>query len=275
MPDLKGKRVALTGPRRAAELGRIVEKLGGTPLVRPTQGTAFPDPARLEPLLARLVREGVDWVLLTTGMGTEALVRAAAAVGLGEAFLDLLARARLAARGYKTVKALKALGLRPMVVAADGTTAGLRRALAAQALEGRRVALQLFGVPAPGLAGWLVARGARVVEVWPYRHRPPDPAVVETLAREVLEGAVDAVAFTSAVQVHHFFEGVRALGRVGPVLEAFSGPVVAVSVGRVTREALTEAGVTRVVMPEEERMGAMIMALARYYEEVGTCGTSR
>lgn len=39
MAKLTGKRIAITGPRKAAELSIIVEKMGGIPLVRPAQGT--------------------------------------------------------------------------------------------------------------------------------------------------------------------------------------------------------------------------------------------
>ncbi|MNG22492.1 bifunctional uroporphyrinogen-III synthetase/response regulator domain protein [compost metagenome] len=51
------------------------------------------------------------------------------------------------------------------------------------------------------------------------------------------------------------------------VLEAFSGPVLAAAVGKVTAEALFEEGIERVLYPEEERMGSMVVALSRYYSE--------
>ncbi len=38
---LEGKRIALTGPRRAEELGKLIENMGGIPLYRPAQGTVF------------------------------------------------------------------------------------------------------------------------------------------------------------------------------------------------------------------------------------------
>ena len=34
----------------------------------------------------------------------------------------------------------------------------------------------------------------------------------------------------------------------------------------MTSEALTQAGITRIVAPENERMGAMIVEMAKYYE---------
>jgi len=42
--------------------------------------------------------------------------------------------------------------------------------------------------------------------------------------------------------------------------------VLAAAVGKVTAEALREEGVERLLAPDLERMGAMIVELARFYE---------
>ena len=41
---------------------------------------------------------------------------------------------------------------------------------------------------------------------------------------------------------------------------------VATAVGKVTAEALREEAIERIVVPEHERMGAMIIELAHYFE---------
>lgn len=38
-----------------------------------------------------------------------------------------------------------------------------------------------------------------------------------------------------------------------------------VAVGKVTAEAIKEEGIERIIVPEHERMGAMIIELSRYY----------
>lgn len=48
--------------------------------------------------------------------------------------------------------------------------------------------------------------------------------------------------------------------------QAFNEEVIACAVGKVTAEALQEEGITRVVAPELERMGAMIVTLSQYFE---------
>ena len=44
--------------------------------------------------------------------------------------------------------------------------------------------------------------------------------------------------------------------------------VLAAAVGKVTAEAIRDEGVKRVLAPDIERMGAMIIELSRYYESL-------
>lgn len=45
--QLKGITVALAGPRKAEDMAKLVENMGGTALHRPAQGTTFLDDAAL------------------------------------------------------------------------------------------------------------------------------------------------------------------------------------------------------------------------------------
>ncbi|XYY60315.1 hypothetical protein ACNSPU_06395 [Bacillus velezensis] len=44
--------------------------------------------------------------------------------------------------------------------------------------------------------------------------------------------------------------------------------MLAAAVGKVTAEAIRDEGVKRVLAPDIERMGAMIIELSRYYESL-------
>ncbi|MBP1156864.1 MULTISPECIES: uroporphyrinogen-III synthase [unclassified Paenibacillus] len=267
MRRLEGKRIALTGPRKAAELSIMVEKLGGIPVVRPTQGTVAIEREKVEKKITDLIENGTDWIIFTTGVGTEMLVQAAESMGVAEAFIDTLRRTQIAARGYKTVKYLKSLGLEPTVRDDDGTTVGILRALKPYDLHGRRVALQLYGDHAPRLVGWLGEQQAQYYEILPYVHVPPEMNVINKLLSEIVEGELDAVTFTSTPQVRFLMSYAREKGLADRLADAFRGTTVAVAVGKVTAEALRDEGIQRVVAPEEERMGSMIVSLAKYYEE--------
>ncbi|MCY8161019.1 uroporphyrinogen-III synthase, partial [Bacillus licheniformis] len=55
-------------------------------------------------------------------------------------------------------------------------------------------------------------------------------------------------------------------GYAGKIVQSFQDSVLAAAVGKVTAEALREEGVERLLAPDLERMGAMIVELARFYE---------
>ncbi|MFC5647814.1 uroporphyrinogen-III synthase [Paenibacillus solisilvae] len=267
MARLEGKIIALTGPRKADELGRMVNKFGGTALMRPAQGTVFLDDTHIEQQLKALIEHPADWIILTTGVGTEALMQTADKLGLSDLFLAVLGQMRIAARGYKTVNVLRKLGLTPEVRDDDGTTAGLLRRMEHYDLCGSRVALQLYGDPAPRLIAELAVRGANCEELLPYRHIPPEGDVVEQLVEEIIAGQVDAVTLTSTVQIRYLMGCAAKLGKLDAVRDAFGSSVLAVAVGKVTAEAVQEEGVQRVLFPEEERMGSMVIAMSKFFGE--------
>ncbi|MCM3764708.1 uroporphyrinogen-III synthase [Neobacillus niacini] len=263
---LSGKKVVICGSRKIEEMCALIEKQGGIPLVRPLQGTVFLAEKEVGPDIIQFVETGADWVILTTGIGTETLVELAGKLVLEEALLTRLHGAKIACRGYKTVAVLKKLGLTPVAVAEDGTTKGLAQALQDVDFSGKRVMIQLHGETAPALTSFFESRGAEVQKILPYQHIPPEDKSVETLVKEILGKESDAVCFTTAVQVRSLFDYAR-MHSIHPEMAAcFNKHVLAAAVGKVTAEALREEGVERMVVPQHERMGAMIIELAQYYK---------
>jgi uroporphyrinogen-III synthase len=265
---LENKRIVIAGSRKTDEMCLIVEKQGGTPIVRSLQGlTMFDEDLLAEPLRG-FAEQGADWVILTTGMGSDSLVAAADKLGIGEAVRMRLAEAKIATRGYKTSAFLKRNGFKAVVSDDDGTMQGLIENLNAFDFSGQRVWIQLHGEPAPELVNFLSAKGASHVEaVLPYRHVPPESDTVEQLLVELAEGEVDAVCFTTAVQVHYLFRFAKETQREELLHQAFGDSVLAAAVGKVTAEALRQYGVKQMVVPELERMGALIIEIGRYYEQ--------
>ncbi|WP_018750072.1 uroporphyrinogen-III synthase [Paenibacillus sanguinis] len=262
---LEGKRIALTGPRRAEELGKLVENMGGIPLYRPAQGTVLLDDDDLRSGLVHWIEHPPDWSIFTTGMGLEAIFGMAENMGVARQLWDHLHSCSIAARGYKTVNALKKRQLNPIVRDDDGSTEGLIRGLSGHHLRGMEVLLQLHGDPAPRLVAWLEEQGAVCRQILPYRHIAPSDEQLSRLLSELVGGQVDAVTFTSAPQVRFLMEHAEKQGQLNELLAALEGPVLPVAVGRITAMGLYEAGVPRVLAPKEERMGSMMVELARYY----------
>lgn len=264
---MRGKRVALCASRKLDEMTTLIEKQGGTAVIRPAQGTVFLKGSELSEEMRAIIMMRPDWIVFTTGIGVEALWKTAEREGIAVEWKRVIENADIAARGYKTVAALKNIGVIPTAVSGDGTTKGLISALNAYDFAGKSVVAQLYGDTAPVLKQFFLTRGASYTELFPYRHVAPDHEMLETLYNEVVGREIDAVCFTSAIQVRFFFSFAREKQDITPLLEAFCTDVVACAVGKVTKEALEEEGVSRVIAPEHERMGAMIVTLARYFQQ--------
>jgi uroporphyrinogen-III synthase len=265
---LAGKRIVIAGSRKTDEISALIEKQGGIPLVRSLQGTVFLAEEQVEPDLRTLIKDGADLVIFTTGIGTETMLNLARKIDEEQAYLSVINQAQIASRGYKTYAALKKLGLKPAAKDDDGTTRGLIRALQGQDLSGKKVMVQLHGETAPALIKFLEEKGASVLQILPYQHIAPDQEAVRLLCKEMKHGDVDAVCFTAAIQVRELFDYAKKEESLQDVLHAFNTHVLPVAVGKITAEALIEEGIDSPLAPELERMGAMIIELAKYYEEL-------
>ncbi len=264
---LTGKRIAVAGGRKFAELAAIIAKQGGEAVCRPMMGSVSNDSAELSEVIREICAKGADWFVLVTGVGTKALLEKADELGLGERLRELLNGAQIAARGYKTFNALKTLGLKPVIVDDDGTVEGVRRQLESFDFSNKQVAVQLHGERMPALTDWLLSQSATVTEIPLYFYEQPKEQDVQHLLFEVISSEVDVVAFTSNTQVKFFFEGSRKQSAEGFLQRAFNEKVIALSVGSMTSAALKEYGITRIIAPQHERMGAMVMELAKFYQQ--------
>lgn len=267
MEKLNGRKIVIAGSRKTEEMSLLIEKQGGIPVVRPLQGFIYLDESVVEKELQFCVNNKVDWFVFTTGVGADTMLNAAEKLDLSSILLQKMKDAKVAARGYKTINWLKKLDIKPVVIDEDGTIQGLIQRLGACDFHDQTVVVQLHGEPQPALIQFLEERGASVVQLLPYRHIEPETSVMETLCQELATGAIDAVCFTTAVQVRYLFEYARRQGIMDSVRQAFLNEVRAVAVGKVTAEALKEEGLERVIVPETERMGAMIIELVKDYSK--------
>jgi uroporphyrinogen-III synthase len=266
MGNLNNKRIAITGSRKMDEMSTMVKKKGGIPLDRPLQETVKCTPEEIKADIEMFVQQGAEWSIFTTGIGTTVLFDAAESLGLLEKFKKAVSQSRIASRGYKTVQALKKQGFEPEVIDGDGTNAGLMNALREQDLNEKKIFLQLHGEPVPALENWLNEKGGSLAYVLPYKTTVPNPGVVTQLVDELIAGEVEAVLFTASPQVRVLFQEAERRGLSAQLTKVFNQHTVAGSVGKVTTGTLNEHGVTCVVAPEHERMGALVVAVDEYFK---------
>jgi uroporphyrinogen-III synthase len=266
MLSLQGKQIAVTGARKQDEVTKLVANFGGVAHIRPAQGTILTDEEEIGPAMRRVIAEGADWIMFTTGQGAQRLLDVARQSDMLWEWLRLLRTSKVAARGYKTRKFLKEWAISPDVSDDDGTTAGLMRAFGDEPLEGRKVVVQLHGERPERLLRWLADSGAVVETLMPYIHVPPPETEIRSFLEELKERKFDAVAFTSALQVRYLFEMAGRFGMKEMLRDRLSGEVLAAAVGKVTAEALEEEGVAPVLQPSDQRIGSLVVKLARYFQ---------
>ena len=265
--SLLGKHIVLGASRKTDEMTSLIEKQGGRASVRSLQGTVYKAENEIEKDLKDFVKQGADWIIFTTGIGIETLLEQAEKLGIKELFLENVSKAKVMTRGYKSEMVLKKLQIDIVAKDDDGTTQGLIRQVKDFDFQGKKVLVQLHGEKAELLMTFLQSKGAMLFPILPYQHIPPEEKTVERLCSELINGEVDAVCFTTAIQVYSLFTFAREKGFEENVKQAFKDRVVATAVGKVTAEALKEQGIERIVVPQFERMGAMIVELARYFSE--------
>jgi uroporphyrinogen-III synthase len=168
---LAGRRIALPETREIEQLARMLEQQGAEAIRCPM--VAIKDAPDSEPVRQWLLRLPFDDVILFTGEGVRRLHGFARRLDLETAFRGGLAAARKITRGPKPERALRELGLKSDLRAAEPTTDGLIETLSADDLRGRRVGVQLYpGNPNIKFIDFLRQAEAKPHTVLPYVYVP-------------------------------------------------------------------------------------------------------
>ncbi len=263
-----GLRVLSLESRRAAEMATLIRTYGGEPLVAPSMREVplSANPTALH-FADALLRGEFDLVVLLTGVGTTALLDAIAAHRPIDPVVAALKHVPLAVRGPKPAAALRALGLTPWLVAPEPNTwrelvDALDERREALPLDGKRVALQEYGVSNPELVEELEARGARVTSVPVYRWALPlDTAPLEQAVEALVAGRIDVTLLTTATQLTHLLQIAARTGREAAVLDALRRTVIG-SIGPTTTEALARHGLRPHLEPSHPKFGVLVREMA-------------
>lgn len=261
---LDGARIGLLEARLSSELAELVRREGGVPVCAPAVMEAPVDVSSLLPSLIADLRGGrVELVVFLTGAGATSLLEQARASGSYDPIVEALRDATVVCRGPKPAAVLRKHDIRVDINARTPyTTAELLETLPEALVADRGVALLHDGGGNPPLVEALRARGATVHELRSYEWRlPDDVAPIETLIGELIEGRLDAVAFTNQVQVRHLFDIGARLGRGAALLDALRHRTVVGSIGPTCSHALDAHGVTPHAVASPPKMRPLVTAV--------------
>jgi uroporphyrinogen-III synthase len=264
---MKGQAVALLEARMSEEAAAFVRRFGGNPHCVPAVREVI-HPEAIGRFLDDLSAGKLSVLVFLTGVGVSTLLDEASRQGRLQATLAALRATTVACRGPKPAGVLRHYDVAVQVASAEpNTTKELLDALAAIDVRDRTVAVVHYGRRNRSLVDALSARGARLEELRVYEWAmPEDGEPLRDLVRRVVEGRVDAIAFTNEVQCRHLFRAAAELGLLTQLTSALNANTVVAVVGPVCAGALQNFGVMADVIPARPRMELMIAALADYFE---------
>jgi uroporphyrinogen-III synthase len=260
---MKSKVVAILETRTGAHLAELVARRGGVPMLAPAlEEVPDVDPQAVLTMLERWRIDPFKICIFQTGVGTRALFSATDAANLTVKLKELLAASMIAVRGPKPVGELNARGIRIDIRAASPfTTDTVLAALADIAVKDCSILVQRYGATNQALAAALEARGATVHEIATYRWAlPANTRPLVELLDALREGRVDAVVFTSAVQMHNLYAIAQKAGNAAHLASDLNRSVVA-SIGPVCSRTLRDYGVTPTFEANPPKLGPLLSAL--------------
>lgn len=256
-----GLTVATFESRMATEMGRLIERHGGTPLVAPAlREISLDDNSAALQFGEQLLTKGLDVLVLMTGAGTTTLFEILHSRHTKDTIKSALNGVVLIARGPKPVAALKALGFQPtLTVPEPNTWIDVVSTLDAhRPLAGLRIAVQEYGLSNRDLLEALKQRGAQVTPVPIYRWAlPEDTAPLKEALRQILAGQVQVMLITNAAQFDHMMQLAGQEAQTEPFKQACKRLVVA-SIGPTASERIRSYGLSVDFEPSHGKMGILV-----------------
>jgi len=277
MSGFAGLRVLALESRRAPELAKLISAYGGEPVIAPAM-REVPLESNREALsfAAALLAGEFDMVIFLTGVGARAVLSVAETAYKRDDYIASLQRVKVVARGPKPVAVLRELGVTPAITVPEPNTwrelllalDGADASKGELRLRGARVAVQEYGVSNPELLSGLRERGAAVTPVPVYQWAlPKDCAPIRAAVKSIADGEIDAVLFTTSVQVSHLLQIAAEMKLEEPMRLGLSRTIVA-SIGPTTSEELQRQGIRADLEPSHPKMGFLVKETAEQSAEL-------
>lgn len=251
---LFGRRIAITRPRHQAAVFAEALEMWGAEIV------PFPTIEIVPPLSHEAVDRALcapdrfDWVVLTSVNGVDAFFERLGVLGKD---IRSWHRARFAAIGPQTAKALAAHCVRVAVLPNEYRAEAVVDALAGWGVDGQRILLPRAEGARSILPDRLRALGAAVEEIITYRSVPAADDASE-LRQLLHDGSIDLLTFTSSSTVHNF------VSAVGAETARYLGRAEVGCIGPITADTARSYGMTVAIQPQTYTITAFVEAIVQY-----------
>lgn len=266
-PALEGRTIGVLEARMTDTIATLFEREGAAVVRAPALAEVVVDAtAEIKAWSETLIEDRYDIVVFLTGVGVTRLLDEIERLGHLDAVRAALGRTTVIARGPKPSAALgrRRIGV-TVPVPEPWTTQAVVDTVRGLPLAGKRVALVNFGERSAPLAAAILEGGALLDELCIYEWRLPDDlGPLDRLVSLTIDGRVDAVVFTSQVQVRHFLEVAARSEREAPLIEALNAWTVTASIGPTCSAALVARGITPRIEPARPKLGPLVERVVQY-----------
>lgn len=256
---LEGKRILVTRAKAQAErFAASIRKLGGIPVVIPLIRIARPkDVAPLVEAINEI--QSFDWLVFTSQNGVKAFFSFMRSEKISAAQLE---RLNIAVVGEKTRDAVHAYGCLAKVIPSGEYTA---ESLAAEFLRhvkrGERVLFPRGNLARDVLPKTLREHGVCVHDVIAYE-TGINEEVRHELQSEVIEGRLDAIAFTSPSTVDHFVTLLHSVNWRSKAAE-----ICLAAIGPITEQMMKKHGLQPHVVAKLNTTDGLLQAIVEFFEK--------
>ncbi len=264
-------RVAAFENRRSDELIALIKQHGGVPTVTAAMQETAPErnPEAVD-FANRVMTGQVDVIVFTTEAGVQRLIEQVERHVDRQRFLMAISDVVTISRGPKPAAALSELGIQPTHVTAEPHT--WREILHTidrfTPVANQTVGLQEHGEPNASLLAGLEARGATVINLKLYHWKlPDDPKPLEDTLRQIAEGNLEVVLFTSSHQATNILNMAERLDFADQLRQGIRSSVVG-SIGPNTTAMLRQLDLPVDIESEHPTMAALVEAVVKQSENL-------
>ena len=253
--EFEGKLIGITRPaERVTEAVKMIEEHGGNAFVAPTLELQISNSQSLVDLCKMAGK--LDWLIFTSPT---------AIISLFKHCKDLKERlnpnCQIAVIGPRTEKFLQEYGMESDLVPTDYTAEGLLDVFSGLDVKNQKIGIPRTMAARDKLPDVLKDRGADVHIADAYSSElPANKELVKKLIKNIIEGKIDAVTFTSTLTVENLFKMANDKEKEEMLEVLMNGEVIVGAIGPVTAQPLKKAGIP-VLIPEEYTVKAMLEKL--------------
>jgi uroporphyrinogen-III synthase len=257
-----GAKVLSFESRRAAEMAELIRLNGGDPFVAPALiEVPLEHNEKAFDFADRLYNAQFDMIIFLTGVGARLLDRVLSTRDPAARFRDALRKITVVARGPKPMAVLREWSV-PVALAIPEPNTWREILTALRTRPEKSIAIQEYGRSNTELLEGLVEQGRTVSPVEIYQWKlPADTAPLADGIARLLASNVDAVLFTTSIQLEHLLQFAQEQGRREAVVNSLKQVYIA-SIGPTTTECLKAEGLVPAMEPSHPKMGLLVREAA-------------